>query len=235
MRRFGRRLLASGGAAVWTPNDLSNKVGWWDASAITGKVDGDSVTAWLDSYGLLADATGTATYRTGANGIGGQPALEFNGTSDFFITPYSTSVTGDFFVWAVFEFTGGQNAGTVFSKNTGLLRLSRYSGSTTKVEFALDNVNFQQTIGSHFNNGGNYCFLGRNGNTQYREVNTLTSTHVKTSATLASADFIIGRLDAARHMGGLIPAVGFCSAYPSAGDLTNLRTYITNTYGIATS
>jgi hypothetical protein len=69
---------AAGGGA-WTPASLS-LLAWYDADAITGLSDGDSVTTWDDESGNARDvSTGSApTYKT--NILNSKPVVRFTVT-----------------------------------------------------------------------------------------------------------------------------------------------------------
>jgi hypothetical protein len=76
-------LVALGPNGAFTAASVSNLKLWLTASAITGKVDGDSVSTWYDQSGQGANATasgGSPVYRT--NRLNGQPILEFTAASD---------------------------------------------------------------------------------------------------------------------------------------------------------
>lgn len=234
MRNRGIGFIESGGSSIWTPAQLSNKIGWWSASDITGKSDGDSVTAWPDSFGLLSDATGSGTYRTGANGIGGQPALEFNGSSNFFQTGYTGTPT-DFFVAGVFTLGASAN---MYERVIDKDYVAGFWVGRRLTNAGLAAGALNATNNSLSYSAPAYFFFGRSGTSSIFEVNTLTRTDSVATTALSATQMLIGK---AAHLGGteyLEGKIGFLlalDAYPSAGDLTNLRTYITDTYGITTS
>ena len=60
--------------------ELLAPTAWYKADAITGKLEGDAVSSWLDSSGNSRTLTGASTYRRSP--FGGRPWLQFNGTSD---------------------------------------------------------------------------------------------------------------------------------------------------------
>lgn len=223
------------GGSSWSPADLSNKVGFWWASSVGGSpTDGDSITAWPDSYGLLSDATGSATYRTGANGIGGQPALEFNGSTNGFGTGYTGTPT-DFFCWAVF------NMGTV--NNYEALMGNEYPTGFMVCRFSFDAELSTYLMGTSgvqkiALTGPGYFLFGRYGTTKVFEHNATIDSRTGSGTSMAGNELALGRwgmITSSGRLAGKMSAAGFLDAYPSAEDLTNLRTWITNTYGIATS
>lgn len=69
--------------SLWSPTDLTNLVGWWDADSITGLSDTDAVSTWSDnsSSGWNASSSGgnRPTYRT--NILNGKPIVRFSGSN----------------------------------------------------------------------------------------------------------------------------------------------------------
>ena len=112
-------LLGGGFKAVGDVSPASLKI-WLDASAITGKNDGDAAGNWpsLVSGGITLDpASGSPTYKT--NIRNGKPIVRFDGVDDYSNTSSAianfigtTSAT----VFAVFSWTDGLvNPEQVFS------------------------------------------------------------------------------------------------------------------------
>lgn len=224
----GASAVASG--ASWTPASFPNQVGWWRAKDIAGKSDGDSVTAWPDSFGVQSDATGTGTYKTGANGINSQPAILFNGSSDYYDTGYSGTPT-DFFAWAVFDVQDTGYNGRIFSKDdtNGFDIARRHTGSDV-ILFIRGSA---EIIAS---STPGFAAVGRNGTSGSFLSNATTNTKTVSGTALSSTTMIIGRfVTATAYNSGLIAECGIISSYPSAGELTSFKTYINSEYGITTS
>lgn len=79
------------------PGDPGGLVGWYDAAALTGLSDADSVTTWPDASGNGNDVTqGTAankpTYQT--NELNGRPVVRFDGTDDRLKVDFLNGLTG---------------------------------------------------------------------------------------------------------------------------------------------
>lgn len=95
----------------FAPSDISGLKGWWDASAITGLTDGNSVSSWSDLSGnsrtLTPLASNPPTYKTGIKN--GLPVVRFDGVNDVIeaasVLPGSTSYT----VFIVFSATSMTN------------------------------------------------------------------------------------------------------------------------------
>lgn len=85
------RRASSGGGVITVgalaPNDVTGLALWLKADAITGLVDNDPVTTWVDSSGAGLDATGSGatrpTYKT--NVVNGLPVVRY-GTSHILTT-----------------------------------------------------------------------------------------------------------------------------------------------------
>lgn len=68
------------GPGAWTPADIANLSGWWDASAITGLSDTNNITTWTDLAGVSNMTASTSpTYRT--NVRNSLPVARFSTTS----------------------------------------------------------------------------------------------------------------------------------------------------------
>lgn len=82
-------VLASGRhGSSWTPASLPGLAAWYDASAITGLVDNDPVSAWADLSGngkhlATHPAGGAAAYKTAIRNS--LPVVRFDGTNDCLI------------------------------------------------------------------------------------------------------------------------------------------------------
>src|SRR4051812_46109678 len=85
----------------FAPEDIAGAVGVWVADDIAIS-DGSAVSSWVDRIAShsLAQATGgqQPLYRT--SGIGGQPAVDFDGTDDLlrYAAALSTASSGSVFV-----------------------------------------------------------------------------------------------------------------------------------------
>ena len=78
-------VIGVGNAGVaFTPNSIAGLVGWYDANALSGYVNGDSVSSWTDISGGRTAVNSSVgeqpAYVTGAQN--GRPVVRFDGTSD---------------------------------------------------------------------------------------------------------------------------------------------------------
>lgn len=111
------------------PTDIAGMVLWYDASQITGKVDGDTVTSWSDSSGNGWSATNGAfnapTYET--NEINGRPVVRFVAASSQALRSTYTQVGGSTAAWTMFvvaRATGGADeriVGSIYPTNSNWL------------------------------------------------------------------------------------------------------------------
>lgn len=94
---------------------------WLDASRITGKVDGDSITTWADISGLgtdMSEATNPPTYKTAI--INSLPVVRFDGTNDK-LENNITDIDSDYSVFVVLKTSNpaqASGAGAFASHNT---------------------------------------------------------------------------------------------------------------------
>ena len=90
------------GTSSLTPDQISGLQLWYAANAITGKVDGDTLTTWTDAGSQLKDlteATNPPSYRT--NVINSLPVVRFDGTNDTLKTSTITSIAQPLTVFMV--------------------------------------------------------------------------------------------------------------------------------------
>lgn len=74
---------------AFSPTDIAGLQLWLDASQITGLVDNEPVTTWVDASGNNRNAASSGTsrplYKT--NVLNGKPVLRFDGANDYMATP----------------------------------------------------------------------------------------------------------------------------------------------------
>lgn len=82
------------GGGGFSPSDIAGMVGWFSASDIVGKVDGDPISPWDDLTATNNDFVQTDNnarrpfYKT--NIINGLPALLFDGSDDYLVRASTT-------------------------------------------------------------------------------------------------------------------------------------------------
>jgi len=119
-----------------SPSTISNCILWLDASAITGKNDGDAISSWTDSSG----SSNTATQSTGAkqplyktNIQNGRPSVRFDGLTQILLTPVLSALPA-YTLFCVYKVISTPTNGSVISKNGGAGNVSFrlvYPGSTS--------------------------------------------------------------------------------------------------------
>ncbi len=100
-RRRPRIAGGGGGAPGFSPADVAGLVAWYDAAQLAGHADGDAVPQFDDASGNAHHATqaaagSRAVYR--AAPLNGRPALEFDGTNDFYASPFAQGLPLSMFV-----------------------------------------------------------------------------------------------------------------------------------------
>lgn len=70
-------------ASSFSPTDIPNCAAWLDASQL-GLSNNDDVTSWTDESGNGNNGTGVGYPEFLTNQVNGLPAIDFNGTSDYF-------------------------------------------------------------------------------------------------------------------------------------------------------
>ena len=94
---------------LWTPSELSTLAAWYDADAITGLSNGQTLSTWTDSSGSN-DLSGSGTYN--ASVLNGKAAIDFNGTTDDFRVSNSDILNAapDAWMYVVWKSDGTQTA-----------------------------------------------------------------------------------------------------------------------------
>lgn len=108
-------------SAAWTPAALPGLLLWLDASRITGKSDGDSVSQWDDLSGnsnhwAQATSSKQPTYQT--NELNGLPIVRFDGVDDV-LTHAGLNVGSTHTVFFVFARTGTSAAPLISAGGAG--------------------------------------------------------------------------------------------------------------------
>ena len=152
----GRALIGVGRG--FTPAQLPNLALWLNASAVTGKSDGDAMATWADQSGNgrnATQATGTKQPLYKTNIVNGKPVLRFDSTDDC-LTASAIDLTGTpavslFVVTAtigsatdrvVFETSSNFNA------NVGSFILFRDTSNKVNVDVKGNTVGASQCIGT---------------------------------------------------------------------------------------
>jgi len=256
-----RRVVAmtsGGGAAAFSPLDISGLQLWLDASQIAGLNDGDAVGTWSDLSGTGNNATqATAskkpTFKT--NQINGRPVVRFDGVDD--VLEYANQL---------FTFTGNASVFVVVKVSAAIAGnfpaiIADHTGSPTSctvcpqvypnsgVEFCTD-VGYPGGVRANSTNStGTYYLLTvawqdwqnhkTNGLTKIR-VNQAAKTVVSYGANPAS--FSSGSKFIGSFTGGIYGPIDFFNgdiaellvyqAYLSASDISQVEQYLSSRYGL---
>lgn len=168
LRRRGIIAL-SGQAGTFSPTDVGGLQLWFDADAISGLADGDSVSQWDDLSGTDRHATQATssrqpTYKAGIQN--GRPIVRFDGGDA--IQTAATQVVGADGTWSAFAVarrTGGSGVGSiVHHDNTRTVAtyvrvaqmLRSNSGSLESIAFNSSVSAFTDSAGAH----GSGFFVG---------------------------------------------------------------------------
>lgn len=208
---------------------------WLRASAITPVADGTAVATWSDASGNARDATqATGTkqplYRTAANGIGGRPALDFDGTDDAFGVAWTPPV-GQMLLVAVCEVdvTSAGNR-TVIAGNVTTAMELRASGGNWQTLRQITAI-----IGSSAVAAQNALLASRRdsaGNiSHYKNAKTAAQASTATAA-YSGASTLIGGLSASSFFDGKIAEIIGFSSDISSGDFTTMMNGLGLYYGI---
>lgn len=239
--------MGKAAAAGVPPDQISGLQFWLDASKITGKVDGDPISQWDDSSGntrhaTQATAAAQPVYKAGANGIGGKPAVRFDGVDDFLASSQTSSFRPLTLVWvALFDnFTdwrcpvgnGGGAGGRVLRPDKdgqANARKSQFLNSQTAL-IATETTALPLATGVMesvtYDDTGNFAFY-RNGAANGSGVNNVALTAGRT--TRIGASHVSGPVEL---MAGLIAEVVEYHRILTASELSDLHAHLKAKYGL---
>lgn len=142
-------LSESGGA--FSPDDIASLAHWYDATAITGLNDGDTVSTWSDEEGTDdLSASGAPTYKTSIQNS--EPVVRYDGSDDFHQVSYGSSLSQPNHYFAVFHTRDNADGNTEYwldgdSNNTNA---SRDAGDTYAMNAGGGTVSGGSVTGSWF-------------------------------------------------------------------------------------
>lgn len=251
------------GGSKWTPAKLSNVALWLDASDLTGN-DGDAITTWTSKEGnayafTQSTAENKPLLKKGANGIGGQNTVFFDGTNDFL--KYSAgdiSNADQGFIIAVARTTNNNLSQTILSSYNESVtdklwnfRIIRENGGTDYVcEILQQNGDTLDACDSNDTspvaNKPYLLFLQGNGTSYSMRINAANKSIVVLSGTnngdwFADAEgrnnFILGvrqsNAGLSGYLVGDIAEIILSDAVISISDLNLLEQYLNKKYGSA--
>jgi hypothetical protein len=218
-------------AAAFTPTDIASLAAWWDASDESTITDVyGSVSQWDDKSGNGRHASqGTASLQpiTGTRTINGLNVIDFT-NGDRLTTGTFGPITQPLEIWAVVQFdsstvgyiTEGLDSSNRFTtghfSNLWVLNAGNFLDGTTTVATALHAIRalFDTTSSELWVDGASEI----TGNAGSNELDGLN---------------IGGRYDNANWVDGRIAEILLFNDELSAGDVTDLETYLANKWGVS--
>ena len=131
MPSFSEVSFAEG--SICDQNIFTTNLALWLKADVGVTLSGTDVTTWADQSGNGKDATASGTARPTyqSSGINGLPAISFNGTTNR-MTGSQVLTTPPATVFAVVQFSVGQEIGSIFQQSGFALYRGFYSGSSTQ-------------------------------------------------------------------------------------------------------
>lgn len=228
----GRAGIQAAFLGAFSPDDIAGLQLWLAASSIAG-ADGDPVGTWADQSGNGNDATSTLDQRPllkkGANGIGNENVLLFDGTDDIMTIPFDADVQGPSFTqFIVFEPDAAGVRG-IFDNNRGVSWTWYTLGGNLNADGLGGNVivgavsSATPYVASRTNGGGAQATWldGAAGGTNSGAVPG------------GSADFLIGQLSDGFPFTGKIAEILVYNTVLSTSDREAVEDYLGEKYGIS--
>lgn len=227
------------GGASFSPSDIAGLTRWYKADALSLN-DNDAVATWTDSSGNVNATQGTGanqpTYKT--NIVNGKPIVRFNGTSTrLSIGDLSalTAAEGFIVIKTVADPAAGLSSGGLWEIGTEpfVTHFSFSADGTIYDQFGTNarktTVNPATSLAAAFNIYSVYS--AANDWQSYLNGVSLFSTAVNTAAFTATAT--LGSDTAATNfLSGDVAEFILYNAKLSAGDRTNVLSYLTSKYGL---
>ena len=230
------------------PSDFANLVTWLRAdSGLTFDIPTKQVSAWADQSGntnSVAQATKSKQpLRYGYDGANDKARIEFNGTSNYFVSDGNCPITTDFTMFFVaqvntdatenadyFSFVNGQKLITLGSTNNELrVSFSDASGNGANLTLSGSNTSNYHIAVAHFHNKH-----------MHLEFNNTLSTHVNESSfdhntTFNDATYTIGYKlteDATHYLDGNIQEVIIYNHELDNNKIADIKSYLNTKYKI---
>ena len=230
---FDSRLnaVASAGGSSFVPSDIAGLLVWFKADAITGKVDGNTITQWDDSSGNAYHANTTngtggsaPTYKT--NIINSLPVVRFS--SNKLETPSITGMNTNMTVFIVIK---GSTTGYPVSFDTSSSQNAIIYGFTANKLEIFNNPRLE--IGD-FNVFAYGTILRKSSSaeTTVRKNGTQTNTNASVPTTSAGAITIGARGGGAEACGCDIAELIMYDSYLSSTNYGSVESYLATKYGL---
>lgn len=231
------RMAAAAGASTggFSPSDLSSLAVWFDADAIVGLVDGDTVVTWADQSGNGFDAVATGAPKYYTSQVNGLPAIGDWASSRYFtVNDWSSVMTSaaHAFVVVYLDTESVSNEGGVwqFGQNT----------SATHYPFT-DGKIYDGCFSSTRRDTGNptpslaawRLYEVVSTSSEWTSYIDGTQHYTTATNTFSQTDRRLGRSSAyGFRTAGRIAELIICNAKLSSGDRSDLKTYFADKYGL---
>jgi hypothetical protein len=233
MSRLGfRNFFAFSGIPAWDPKSLPNMVLWLDATQITGLGDQAAVGSWADisgasNHAIQADATRQPKYL--ADGIGGKPAISFDGINDVLSGPQVFS-GGDvsFFAVGRLRTRGSKNIGALFgTSNDSFVAYSNFEGNRWRLAAGGNTEDGPMTLGRAYQTTAIAA-----GSTSYVGLNNGDSSKSGVASGTRSGTYNLSYWRGGQYHAWDIGEIIVYNSNVSGPDRTNVQTYLMDKWSI---
>lgn len=214
---------------TYDPAAIPGLAARWRAADITGLVDGDPVASWTDSVaGIVASqATASAQPTYAAVGLGGKPAVQFDGTDDSLV---SGQISESNYTVAVVVQLNTSSIGyrTILNQTctSGSWSLRSYSGNNTGIQFL-----FNSGLGSSVDKTKPHLVVGEAPSQVGWVDGTSNWSGSSQSFTLDGGTLAVGD----GSWSGTVAEILVYSRYLTATERGQLDSYVQDFYGITVS
>lgn len=229
----------------FSPSDVAGLVLWLDGNeGIT--LNGDNVSAWADQSGNgndFAMTTESAQPLYEATGLNGHGIVTFDGVDEYLTTTgdFLASITATHFFIVVKMDYGSDTTQAIFDLGgAGGYRFYRYGGGANNQEFRLE-VNESVVTGVNYGDFTSdtwHLAEGSYSNAQgsvkgYVDGTEDDSVNASGDITIAASTSLLGRMTSGGYfLLGSIAELLIYNAVISGDDLTNIRAYLNDKYGL---
>lgn len=226
---------------AWDPNPTSSSLGvHYQADTFSNLADNTpTTTQWIDGgKGFNGTNLNNPVFRTGANGINGRPAIQFNGTNRYFDAGGTTLSFSGLSLFTVAKLTAAYDVyRALVSKDGGGCSGNRFNLHRYDFGFFFEvdtNVNISSAVGESSIvtaiNSSSTIQISKNGGTPN------ASSSGNYSGTTSSCPLQIGaRTSGSNYFNGLISEVLLFTNGISSSDREIVECYLSSKYGIPIS
>tara|TARA_R110002051_G_scaffold212079_2_gene277263 strand:+ start:20 stop:1165 length:1146 start_codon:yes stop_codon:yes gene_type:complete len=229
------------------PSDLSNLVYWFRAdSGLTFDIPTKKISAWVDQSGKYDVGQNTKTkqpLRFGYDGANDKARIEFNGTSDYFVSD-SDSIIGSeftmFFVGAANLSVGYEGKYFSYADGDSVLEFGSKNGLFTGKFTDVDGIGGELSLVGSILSGYHIGMAKLHNKTLYLEYNntlsdSLHNSGYDNSTTFDGSDFIIGYKESAaatNYFNGSMQEIIIYNSALTDSEISNVKEYLNTKYKI---